>query len=165
MKINFSWIIRGSATHAASKQRGFTLIEVMIVVAIVAILAAVAIPSYRDYVIRGQLVAGTNLLATARVDMERYFQDNRTYAKSGTVAPPCLQSPAPTSGNFTLSCSNPDATSYKLVATGSGPVDQFIYTLNDSGAATTDQVGAGWVLPDAPKSANCWISKRGQSCS
>src|ERR1700722_11706839 len=75
-----------------SRSQGFTLIELMITVAIVAILAAIAIPNYRDYVIRGQLVDATQALAAVRANMERYFQDNRTYlAIAGPPAftPPC----------------------------------------------------------------------------
>jgi len=63
-----------------ARQSGFTLIEVMIAVAIVGILIAIALPSYRNYVIRGKLVAGTNALANMRAQMEQYYQDNRTYA-------------------------------------------------------------------------------------
>ena len=54
---------------------GFTLIEVMIVVAIVAILAGIALPSYLDYVRRGQIQEGTTALADGRVKMEQFFQD------------------------------------------------------------------------------------------
>src|SRR6195952_463946 len=89
--------------------RGFTLIEVMITVAIVAILAAVALPSYRDYILRGQLVDATNLLAAGRANMERYFQDNRTYAAVTTPAlyPPChanIPVAQRTQGAFVLTC-------------------------------------------------------------
>ncbi|REM66729.1 fimbrial assembly protein, partial [Mycobacterium tuberculosis] len=61
-----------------------------ITVVIIGVLAAIAIPSYQDYVRRGYVVDGTNGLATMRADMERYFQDNRTYKKvSATILPPC----------------------------------------------------------------------------
>jgi type IV pilus assembly protein PilE len=57
-------------------QRGFTLIEVMIVVAIVAILSSVAYPAYTDYVRRGQLQEAFTNLANYRIQMEQYYQDN-----------------------------------------------------------------------------------------
>ena len=60
------------------KRGGFTLIEVMIVVAIVAILSAIAIPSYRNYVIRGKIPEATSNLSGQAVKMEQYFEDNKT---------------------------------------------------------------------------------------
>src|SRR3984957_2381011 len=88
-----------------SRSQGFTLIELMITVAIVAILAAIAIPNYRDYVIRGQLVDATQGLAARRATMERYFQDNRTYAAAPGFPNPCAPPQAPyAAGKFTISC-------------------------------------------------------------
>ena len=58
---------------------GFTLIEVMITVAIVAILGSIALPAYFDYVRRGQLPEAFSNLADYRVKMEQYYQDNRNY--------------------------------------------------------------------------------------
>ena len=68
--------------------QGFTLIELMITVAIVAILAAIAYPNYRNYVIRGQLVDATQGLSAVRANMERYYQDNRSYLAVGAFNPP-----------------------------------------------------------------------------
>jgi len=57
------------------KQQGFTLIELMIVVAIIGILAAIAIPAYQDYTIRAQVSEGLNLSGGAKAAVTEYYQD------------------------------------------------------------------------------------------
>lgn len=59
--------------------RGFTLIELMIVVVIIAILAGIAYPSYDEYVKRGNRTEGQALLSEAAATQERYFSQNNTY--------------------------------------------------------------------------------------
>jgi type IV pilus assembly protein PilA len=68
------------------KQQGFTLIELMIVVAIIGILAAIAIPAYQDYTIRAQVSEGLNLSGGAKAAVTEYFQDRGAMPTNNTLA-------------------------------------------------------------------------------
>lgn len=152
-----------SLSRPQYRSRGFTLIEVMITVAIIGILAAIALPSYRDYILRGQVVDATNGLAAMRANMERHFQDNRTYKTSGDFTTPCAVDESKRKvGSFTLSCKTdtPTDTTYVLLATGSGPTNNFVYTINQAGDRSTTGTGSsGWGT-----CASAWVLKKGQSC-
>jgi type IV pilus assembly protein PilA len=67
-------------------QQGFTLIELMIVVAIIGILAAIAIPAYQDYTIRAQVSEGLNLVAGAKAAVSEYFMDRGVMPNGNTLA-------------------------------------------------------------------------------
>ena len=145
-----------------SASAGFTLIEVMITVAIIGILAMVALPSYRDYILRGHLVDASNGLATIRAQMERHFQDNRSYATVGTFTTPCAAAAATRTFNlFVVSCSGtPTATAFTLQAVGSGNVNGFTFTITEADVRATAAAPTGWNT-----CATGWLLKKGQVCS
>ena len=148
--------MRSTSTRA----KGFTLIEVMVVVAIIAILAAIALPVYSDYVKRANLVDGTNQLAAFRAQMEQYYQDARNYGDTGSYKSPCGTTATPnisttTLPNWTLACSGVSNTAYLITATGSGPVNNFVFTINQANTQTTG-ASSPW-----GSSADHWIMKKG----
>lgn len=149
--------------NASSMRRraatGFTLIEVMITVAIVAILASIALPSYRDYVLRGQIVDAHNGLAALRTNMERHFQDNRTYDTVGAFVSPCLVAAAQlVVGSFQLDCSvAPTAALFTLRAAGSGSTNGFTFTVDQQNNRASTVTGvSGWT-----GCATGWVTKKG----
>jgi type IV pilus assembly protein PilE len=137
--------------------KGFTLIEVMVVVAIVAILAAVALPSYSEHTRRAKITEATSQLADLRVRMEQYFMDNRTYQGTGTACGVTM--PTATVRYFALTCSAPTSSTYTVTATGTGDMSGFTYTINDQNVRATTAVPTGWTAKN-----NCWVIKKGGMC-
>lgn len=137
------------------KSKGFTLIEIMIVVAIIGILSSIAIPSYQDYVIRANLVDATNTLLSTRARMEQHFQDNRSYQTVGAFTSPCTT--VPNAGKFSFACSNVTPSTYTITATGSGIVSAFRYSINEQNLQVT--ISTKW-----GNSGNCWLTNKDASC-
>ena len=131
--------------------KGFTLIELMVVVAIVAIIAAVAIPQYGDYVLRGKLTEATANLGQLRVRAEQFYQDNRTY-----VGMACT----PAAGDikyFTYDCAvAATASVYTLRAQGVAAqgTGGFTYTVDQTNLKATPAAQTGWAT-----STSCWVTK------
>lgn len=147
------------------RTKGFTLIELMIVVAIIGILSAIAIPAYTDYVTRAKIPEATSNLADLRVKMEQYYLDNRTYPTVGCVVYPAVplatQLQVPAAGNFAFSCGAPTAIAYTLTATGVAGTSMsgFTYTVNQTNDKATTAVPTGWT-----SNAACWVTKKGGEC-
>jgi type IV pilus assembly protein PilE len=140
------------------------MIEVMIVTAIVAILAAIALPNYSDYVKRGKIIEATSALSDARTRFEQAYLDNRTYA--GTTTNTCLQRQAAAGAAlkaFDLDCCTivPTGTTYTCTATGKPTenMTNFVYTINQANVHATTSTGWG------PTSATCWVTRKDGSCS
>ena len=149
--------MKHSNGRCANFVQGFTLIELMVVVAIVGILAAVALPAYTDYVTRGKIAEATSNLSSLRVRMEQFFQDNRTY-----VGGPC--NPAAAESKYFAYACNPvaTATTYTIAATGVAAqgMGGFTYTINELNVKTSVMASPStWI-----GSTTCWVTKKSGAC-
>jgi len=153
--------------------KGFSLIELMIVVVIIGILSAIAIPAYQDYVTRSKMTEAITNLSDGRVRMEQWYQDNRTYIGALSVGGVggCAVGGVPVvftgSQFFAYTCAAtavPDT--YLLTATGLAPdVTGISFSVNQLNARTSAVNAAaqlrGWRLP-APNT--CWTTRKGGQC-
>lgn len=135
---------------------GFSLIELMIVVAIVGILAGIALPAYQEHVRRGKATEATAALADLRIRLEQHYQDNRRYDNFPAALMPDTRA-------FTFAASTLNQDDYILRATlnGTGSAE-----MGGAGnfAFTVDQTGARTSVFDGTNGANCWLSKKGGTC-
>lgn len=164
-----------------NRTTGFTLIELMVVVAIVAILAAVAMPAYNDYVTRGKLQEAYTNLSGLRVNMEQYYQDNRMYSSTtgGGTCGVYAGSPASSFSGFngpavsttvqakyfTYTCASGGNTAtgdqtYTITANGATTLAGFSFTIDQANNRATAGVGTGWTAP----AATCWVLRKDGSC-
>jgi type IV pilus assembly protein PilE len=147
-----------------SRFGGFTLIEVMITVAVIAILAAVALPSYLDYVTRSYLVEARTNLSDMRTRFEQYFLDNRAYPTacldyaSGAAPAGKIYKPASIK-NFQITCSNLSASTYTVTATST--TLGFTFTIDQANNKVTFAVPSGW---HTPSPNTCWVMRKNGDC-
>lgn len=135
------------------RERGFTLIEILVVVAIVGILSAIAVPAYQDYVIRARLTEAFSALGSIPTAAEDYWNTNSPHTYAGFDRMP------PNSTNFTYALSGATASAYTVTATGAGPVAGFVYTIDQNGNRATTAAPSGWGT-----STSCWIDRKGAQC-
>lgn len=151
------------------RSRGFTLIELMIVVAVIGILMAIAIPNYSEYVTRSRITRATAALSDMRVRMEQFFQDNRVYPTACSATPTAAQIALPSAAanpDFIFDCPTLTASTFAIRASGQGKMDGFVYTVNQSNVkgTTLDQTAGkaskGW----SGSGSACWVISKGGGC-
>jgi type IV pilus assembly protein PilE len=136
-----------------SMQRGFTLIELMIVVTIIGLLAAVAIPGYAQYVRRAHRSEGMAALSALAAAQEKYYLSNNTYTSDISDL---KMSDTTEHGYYTLKITAADATAFTaLAAPGSSSpqledTDCQVFTLNSAGSRTSTNASSG------DSTADCW---------
>jgi len=157
-------------------KQGFTLIELMITVAIIAILAAIAVPNYTDYITRSKFSEAHGQLADLRVKMEQYYMDNRRYSTTtggGTCGIPGGNAPTVLGAKyFTFECASGSVNAagdqqYTLTAKGiTGQEVQGIwFTVNHANArATTIEASTPMATKGYAANTTCWVRKKPSQC-
>ncbi len=137
------------------KQRGVTLIELMIVAVVAGILAMIAVPSYTSHITQGKIAEVTGALAEGKVRMEQTFNSMRSYYVDGAACPDLSGLFKDTSFGITVECSN---TTFTLTAKGTSgkTMDGYTYTINQSGEKTSKTPAVSAAQP-------CWLKTKAQT--
>jgi type IV pilus assembly protein PilE len=145
----------GTTEEQAMKRaaKGFTLIEIMVSLAIVGILTAVALPAYSDYVLRARLTEAFSGLSGIQPSAEQLWSNTRSFATVATLLTPL------NTATFTYTASNAGTSSYTVTATGAAQAAGFVFTIDQTGKRATTAVPSGWTA-----NASCWVDKRGGLC-
>nr|WP_298165009.1 type IV pilin protein [uncultured Pseudomonas sp.] len=147
-------VFQSAPRSSISRNKGFTLIELMIVVVVIGILTAIAYPSYQDYVRRAKRADAQSALLELAQFMERHYTANGTYLTADDKAPGLPFTTAPkdgTNSNYDLSfAAKPTASGYTLQAVPKGSM------VGDTcGTLTLTNTGAKGQAAGAALAA-CW---------
>lgn len=134
-----------------NKNHGFTMVELLIAVAIMGIIAAVAIPSYSGYLTESRRTDAKTLLLEAAGEQARFFSENNSYAASMTAMGYGADSEPTESGHYNVAVSAATATSFTLTATAAGDQanDAVCGNLSINSVGTKLESGTG-------TTADCW---------
>jgi len=143
-----------------SKTRGFTLIELMITIAVVGILSAIAYPSYQEYIRRSKRADAKAALLEVVQFLERNFTEVNRYHQDGAgnnVVLPITQTPRESGGTpvYALSLDNAatSATTFRLLA---APIAGTLMANDPCGTFTINQLGQKGVTGATRSAAECW---------
>jgi type IV pilus assembly protein PilE len=132
------------------RSAGFTLLELMAVVGIISILAAIGYPMYTKQVIRGKRSEGRAMLTDAAARLERFYSDNSQYAAADNTLPSTIDTTSE-NGHYTLSITTTSPyQTYTLTATPASFNDP------DCGNLTLDQAGTRGRSGSGISVRDCW---------
>lgn len=136
------------------KNSGFTLVELMITIAIVGILSAVALPAYDNYVVQSKIPESFKVMTEFALKMEQSYQDNNNYGGVNcSIA-------SPTSDNYTYACTtNSVGQGFTIESTGVNKLAGYSFSLTEAEVKTTLSF-----IDQADLTKKCWYRKVG-SCS
>ena len=138
--------------HPLHRKQGFSLVELRVAVAIIAIMASIAMPSYAAYIQRSRVGDALAPLAQYRLQMEQASQDNGNY---GVTA--CAVAPPNATPYFRFACAlATGAQGFVATATGYGQMAAYVFSVDELGVQKTSAFPGAASLP-----APCWLTRTG----
>lgn len=139
------------------------MLELMVVMAIIGIISSFAIPSYQQYIMRGELVSTTTTLSTLATQMEKTYLDN--FRRYGSDSACTLAMPVSAQNKFSYACKTTDNAGQNFVITatsnqaaGTYAQNKFVYTLDNNGVQQTTKFNG------VEKNKSCWIRDQQDNC-